>query len=551
MPSQLRRILGLGTPRGSRFGVGLLLLVLEGLSAIALLAVSAWLISAAAEQPPIMWLNEAIVGVRGFALGRAFFRYTQRLALHDSAFSLLSRTRPKLFAKIGPLAPAGLPRVTPAEFADRLVNDVDELQNLSLRVMAPVVQSAAVSLLTVAALALMAPVAGAWFWLLVILLLASMVALPITSRQTRLNASLESRGRASVNTEVSNLIGNLDVLTAFQQTEQTIETIKERESQQLRAAERGALGAGIGTGILSFLFTLAVVISARAGSVQVLIGGLDHRLLAVLTLVPLAVYDLLLPLMNATGSWQKYVESATRLLRLEDIQTPVEITWGADAIEVDSVQSLEISKATFRYPGAHFASTPDVSLALRPGDSLLITGPSGMGKTTIAYGLAGLLFPVAGEALLNGKPLNLYRESDVRHLIGYLEQTPTIFEGTLRVNLLIAKPDATDEELWQVLEQTRLAETFAQRQGLDTQLGQRGAAISGGEAQRIALARALLAKFQVLIFDEPTSNIDYETAELLWQDLSRLQQDDASLITVFITHQPGEALKTNKHLALA
>jgi len=546
----LKRLIEVGLPRDNRFALGLFLAVLEGAFAVSLLAVSAWLISAAAEQPPLMWLNEAIVGVRGFALGRAFFRYTQRLSLHDSAFAMLSRVRPRLFAKIAPLAPAGLPHTSPAAFADAMVTSVNELQNLPLRVAAPVIQASVVSVLTVVALAIISPMTSAWIWLAVVLLISAVVAVPVTAALGARSARTESTSRATVNEQVSRLVENLDVVSAFGGLEQARAGIAKHEQAQLRATQTTARAAGIGTSLLSLLFTCAVVLAAWAGATGVSAGLLDHRWLAVLALVPLAVYEVVSPTLGATGAWQRYLVEARKVAEIEDTVVPAEIAWGDGHTELTQIHSLELRGAAFAHPGSQNSAISDISLTLKPGDRLLITGPSGSGKTTLAYGLCGLLAPIGGEVLLNGTPLRQFAEAGVRARIGYLEQSPTIFDGTLSANLLIGAPHATDAQLLAVLERTGLAGTFEAREGLDTQLGERGVAVSGGEAQRISLARALLADFQVLVFDEPTASVDESLAEQLWADLASITALDPNRISVFITHQPSAALRASQHLRL-
>jgi ATP-binding cassette subfamily C protein CydC len=547
----LSKLLRVGLPRDKKFALGLGLVVLEGAAAVALLALSAWLISAAAEQPPIMYLNEAIVGVRAFALGRAFFRYTQRLALHDAAFGLLTRVRPRIFTKVAPLAPAGLPMIAPAAFANRMVNDVDELQNLSLRVVAPVVQSVVVSLITVAALSLAAPGTGSWQILLGVLILGGAVAVPISAWLGNRSAAREVESRSDLNAEVANLVQNQDVLAAYGLESAALARISVAENRQMQAAHTTARAAGIGTSLLSLLFTAATVLTTYAAGSASVAGHLDHRMVAVLALIPLAVYELATPVLGATGAWSRYKSAAVNLLEIESAEVPSVLDWPAATEQLTEVQSIDLLDAEFRYPGATASAVSGVSLSLNPGDTLAISGPSGSGKSTIAYGLAGLLFPAEGRLLINGRPMTTYSEASVRARVGYLEQRPTVFDGTLRTNLLIGKANATDDELWAVLRRTGLASVFEARQGLETELGERGVMVSGGEAQRISLARALLADFQVLIFDEPTANVDDNLAQQLWQDIAAIAAADPNKIAVFISHQHWAMDYASKQLTLS
>jgi len=533
-----KRLITLGLPRDKNFKLGLLLASLEALFALALLGVSAWLISAAAEQPPIMYLNEAIVGVRGFALGRAFFRYTQRLALHDSAFKMLSALRPRVFRKVAPLAPAGLAGFGRSDFANSLVNDVDEVQNLSLRVLTPLLQSAVVSIAAVVGLSLLAPSSQAFWKLSLVLVATAVIALPVSGFLNRKNSERILRSRAELSSATNNLLQNLELLQAYGWEKEALSGVRSAEKSMLASADRTALTTGIGTSLFSLFSTLAVFITAYQGAATVAQGGLDHRLLAVLALLPMAVYEISTGSLTAVISWQRYKAGATRLLTTEDQVVADSLTWGSGSTELTSIESISLVNAAFKYPDGNYPVVTPPNLLVSRGETLLITGPSGAGKTTVGFGLSGFLTPIQGEVLINGLPIHSYSESSVRTRIGYLEQSPTIFDGTLRINLLIGKQDATDEDIWGVLARVGLKSTFEKRDGLDTQMGERGLAVSGGEAQRIALARALLAGFQALVFDEPTANLDAETAEDLARDILTALTDGQIGIAIFISHDP-------------
>ncbi|MFM7029888.1 MAG: thiol reductant ABC exporter subunit CydC [Micrococcales bacterium] len=532
-----RRLIALGLPRGRGFWLGTSLAALEATSAVTLLALSAWLISAAAEQPPILYLNEVIVGVRAFALGRAFFRYTQRLTLHSSVFQMLGQLRVRVFESVAPLAPAGLAGIDRADFANRLVHDVDELQNLSLRVITPVVQSLVVTVLTVVGLAILTPSASAAWILAVTAVAATLLAVSATARSNRLAATLGLSARNQMVSATTDLLENLDLHQAYGWAIHSVEQMHSAQKQIVAANTRTALTTGLGTSIYSAFATLAVVASAYLGANAVLAGSLDHRWLAVVALVPIAVFEVLANLQAATGSWQRYRASAQRVLEALDAEVPAEATANQTGAELEHIQTLEVTDATLSYPGSKGSAVSLKAFEVNAGERLLVQGSSGAGKTTLAYALAGFLHPSSGQVLVNGLPLTNYSESSIRARIGYLEQNPTIFAGSLRANLVIGDSNATDETLWAVLERVRLAETFHAREGLDTQLGERGVAVSGGEAQRIALARALLANFQVLIFDEPTANVDGETAGQLWADLLAISTENPDRICIFITHQ--------------
>jgi len=546
----LRRLIQLGIPRGRSLWIGLSLASLEALAAVGLLALSTWLISAAAEQPAILYLNEVIVGVRAFALGRAFFRYTQRLNLHDAIFPMLGALRIRMFEATAPNAPAGLATVFRADTSARMVTDVDAIQGLSLRVITPLLQSVVATVATVLALALLSPTSGAAWVLGATALLAAMVAVPISAAANRANAARVVEGKAHLNAQTAEFLENLDVYRAFGWTTQPLNALAQTDRDLVSSSSNSALSVGLGSSIFSAFATVAVVASSFAGANAVAAGTLDHRWLAVVALVPLGLFEILGSLQQATDSWQRYRASATRVLEALDQTVDPVVAPSTGKVELGKISTIELKGVSLRYPQAENLAVSGVNATLNAGEHIVVEGPSGAGKSTIAFAIAGFLHPVAGLVLINGKPLDDYSEASLRAKIGYLEQNPSIFDANLRQNLLIAKPDATDRQLWNVVKRVGLAETFAAREGMDTQLGERGNRISGGEAQRIALARALLAEFQVLIFDEPTANVDTGNAEELWNDLLAITSDDPNRISIFITHQGEFTAGIEKRISL-
>lgn len=531
----LRKLLRLGLPTGNDFKLGLLMAAFQALSALALMGFSAWLISRASEMPPVMYLNMAIVGVRGFALGRAAFRYAERLLLHNSAFRLMSDLRPRVFAKLIPLAPAGL-GANRADTVTRLVTDVDEAQNLSLRILSPVVQAVMVSAATVSYFWITVPAAG--MWVLACIIAAVCLALPLASwLATTANSSI-AVDRSSLNQRTMVLVENLDVLDSFGWLPEHREGIVQAQHQLTRTSRHQALAAGLSQSLFLVCATLATAGAAYFAGLEVEQSSLPGVMLAVFALVPVALFDTLTALQPVTGVWQRYRASASRVLDILESTPDSLIAEGSGTANPTSFTQLKFINLSAKYPGQSSMAVSGVNLTVNAGQNLLITGASGSGKSTIANVLLGFLNPLAGEYLIDGTPSSQVSPDSLRRLIGYQEQSPTIFTGTLRTNLLLAKPDATDDELWQSLRRVKLADTFERREGLDTKLGERGHAISGGEAQRVALARSILADFKVLVFDEPTANVDSETAGELAADLLAIAKNESTRASVFISHDP-------------
>jgi len=536
MHKVLVSIIRLGIPRHKTFWLGLLVAVLQSLSALALMATSAWLISRAAEQPPVMYLMIAVVGVRAFALGRAFFRYVERLLLHDAAFRMLADLRPRVFAKLIPFAPAGMGS-NRADTVTRLINDVDETQNLSLRVLAPTLQALVTSGAAVGFLWVLVPNAG--IALAVCILAAVFIGLPLSSAlATRANRATAS-DRSALNQGAAVVLENLELLESYGWLEHYRADLEVSQQKLTRGARRLALSAGIGQSLFLLEATLATGSTSYIASLEVSSGRLAGVMLAVFALVPMAVFDSLTNLQPVVGVWQRYRASSSRVADLLDAEPDHSIAEPNEGVELDSFSALQFVNVSATYPSAEYPSVQDVTFDVLPGENMLIQGPSGYGKSTIANVMAGFLNPSSGSYRINGLDRVEVKTTSLRKLVGYQEQTPTIFSGSLRANLALAKPNANDEELWALLDRVRLASTFKDREGLDTQLGEFGHKISGGEAQRIALARSLLADFKVIVFDEPTANVDDETSAQLIDDMLAIAKNDKTRACIFISHDDG------------
>jgi ATP-binding cassette subfamily C protein CydC len=532
----------MGLPKTSQFKIGLFVAVLQAIFSVALLATSAWLISRAAEQPPIMYLSIAVVGVRGFAVGRSAGRYAERILLHDSAFKMLKLERPRILEKLIPFAPAGMP--DRGATISRLVNDVDGLQNLPLRVIAPLVQSMVVSILAVIGVMLLLPSAA--LVLSSTLLATFFLAFPLSAWAS---ARVDTAS-ASTKSELASLsidtLERLEVLQTYGWLPQRLEEIKSTDHRLAAQANRTAVAAGIGQSLVSALSGISVFGMAYFGAKSVDSGHNPGVTLAVFALLPLAVYEIVQAAQPAISAFNRYRAAAKSLSRFIDHQIPVELDVPEGELTLDKIQSIELRGVTANYPGG-----PSVlrgfNIKLARGEKLLLHGNSGTGKSTIANILVKFLAPSAGEYLINGKPASIFSSDSVRKLIGLIEQNPVIFIGSVRDNLVLANNEAQDSELVKVLVKVGLWQMFVQREGLDTQLGERGVFISGGEAQRLAVARALLANFEVLIMDEPTANVDRATAAPLVKELLEAGSGKTILL---ITHDSELGSLTNRSLHL-
>ncbi|MBP2458235.1 ATP-binding cassette subfamily C protein CydC [Clavibacter michiganensis] len=549
-------VLRLAQPPARRALPGLLAGLASAVGAVALLATSAWLITRAAEQPPILFLGMAIVGVRAFALGRAAFRYLERITSHDAAFRALSTLRVGVFERLLPFAPAGLRDTRRGDLLTRLVGDVDRLQDLPLRVVQPLAVSVIVQAASVAVVGAVLPAAG--IALAVVLALGLAVGVGAT---TAIAGRAETRIaplRARLQDLVLDLVGGLDVLTAFGAVDGRLAAI-DRAANDLRRAElRSAAAAGVTTGVVLAGTGAVAGWTVLQGLPGLASGTLDPAWLALAALVPLALVEQATAVPLAVQAWRRVRTSAGRVAGVVPETVPDEIPRepigaDADAVPVAPARgtTLEVRDLVTRWPGADDDALALVSLVVRPGETVVVRGPSGSGKSSLAAALARFL-ESRGAYELDGRDARSMAPSAVRRIVGLCEQAPHLFDASIRQNLLFAREDATDDELVGVLARVGLADWTAERGGLDARVGDRGGLVSGGQAQRIALARALLADFPVLVLDEPSADVDADRARAVLRDVLTAARDSGRGV-LLLTHTdvPGELVDRTIELRVA
>lgn len=532
----VRRLLALAAPDRGRFATAWAFGVLAAVSAIALMAASAWLISAAALQPPLVYLSLAIVAVRAFALGRAAFRYVERLVSHDVAFRLLARLRARFYRHLEPLAPAGLPAFRRGDLLARLVDDVDSLQDLPLRVLQPVAVAAAAAAVAVGLVALLLPSAAL---VLAAALLAGATAVPVVSAWAGRHAEARVAGaRAELAGEVVALLHAQPDLTAFDAVQDRLDQVGARDAELTALARRGAAAVGLGAGLAALCAGLAVWGALVTAVPAVREDRLDGVALAVVVLMPLAAFEAFALLPAALLALTRVRSSGERVLAVLDRDPPVPEPAEPVALPVAGSWTVSLRGVGARWPGADKdapAAIEGVDLDLPPGRRVAIVGASGAGKTTLAAVLLRFVDLTAGSYTLAGCDARTVRGDEVRRVVGLCAQDAHVFDSTVRENLRLARPGADEAALRDALRRARLLDWVERLpEGLDTAIGRHGARISAGERQRLALARALLADFPVLVLDEPTAHLDPPTAEALTEDLL-----DATIgrTTVLITHR--------------
>jgi thiol reductant ABC exporter CydC subunit len=531
-PASVRRTVSVAAPARRRLVQASLLGAGAVWASIALLGTSAWLISRAAQHPPEASLTLAIVGVQFFGLSRGFLRYGERLVGHDAALRALVRLRVGVYERLEAVAPAGIPHFRRGDLVERMVRDVDSLQDVPLRVVQPCAVAAIAGVATVAVISWVLPGAGL---VLFAALLVSSTAVPwLTGRLARREEARQASLRGDLSAAVVDLVEGGPELLVNGATPDQLARLEAADTRLRSAARRGAGTTGTGLALTTALAGLAswgaLALGIRASGA----GALDGTFLAVLALVPLAAFELVSPLPGATQALQRARQSAGRVFAVmetpaavEDAPAPVPLPAGPHELALRHVW------ATHR--AADRPALRGVDLDLRPGKRIALVGPSGAGKSTLADVLVRFLPVASGDAELDGIALNRLSADDVRGVVGLVEQDPHLFDTTLAENLRIGRRSADDEELYSVLAQVGLGEWFAGLpDGLSTPVGPGGSRVSGGQRQRIAVARALLAGFPALVLDEPAEHLDSAAADAMTADLLALTEERTTLL---ITHR--------------
>lgn len=528
----LARVRSMAAPRRRPLVLALLLGSLALGSAVGLMATSGWLISRASQQPPVFYLMVAVTATRTFGIGRAVFRYAERLVSHDAVLRMLADTRVAVYRRLERLAPAGLRTTRRGDLLARLVADVDALQDYWLRWLLPVGAAVLVAAGSVGFTAWLLPEAGA---VLAVGLLAAGAGVPLVTGAVARRAERRlAPARGVLAIRVADLLtGTAELTVAGALPARTAQT-RRADAVLTRIASRAATATALGDGLTALVSGLTVAAAALVGAQAVAAGRLDGVLMAVVVLTPLAAFEAVMGLPLAVQYRQRVTKSAERVYEVLDAPDPVREPERPQPAPL-SPFPLRVEGLRARHTGQDRDALAGLDLTLDEHRRIAVVGLSGAGKTTLAQVLLRFLDAEDGTYTLGGADAYGMDGDAVRRMVGLCAQDAHLFDSTVRENLLLARKDATEAALRDALGRARLLDWVdGLPDGLDTLIGEHGARLSGGQRQRLALARALLADFPVLVLDEPAEHLDLPTADALTADLLAATEGRTTLL---ITHR--------------
>ncbi|WP_436856922.1 heme ABC transporter ATP-binding protein/permease CydC [Citrobacter tructae] len=513
--------------------LGIVLAIATLLASIGLLTLSGWFLSASAVAgfAGLYSFNYMLpaAGVRGAAIARTAGRYFERLVSHDATFRVLQHLRIHTFSKLLPLSPAGLARFRQGDLLNRVVADVDTLDHLYLRVISPLVGAFVV--IMVVTLGLSVFDGSLAFTLGGIMLLTLFILPPVFYRAGKTTGQNLTHLRGQYRQQLTAWLQGQAELTIFGASDRYRSQMENTELQWHEAQRRQSELTALSQALMLLIGAIAVVLMLwmAAGGV----GGNTQpgALIALFVFCALAAFEALAPVTGAFQHLGQVIASAVRITELTE-QKP-EVTFPiADTNVADNV-ALTLRDVSFSYPEQGQKALDAFTLQVKPGEHIAILGRTGCGKSTLLQLLTRAWDPQKGEILLNDSPLSSLNEQALRQTMSVVPQRVHLFSATLRDNLLLAAPHASDDELAGMLTRVGL-EKLLEDSGLNSWLGEGGRQLSGGELRRLAIARALLHDAPLMLLDEPTEGLDATTESQILDLLAEVIREKTVLM---VTHR--------------
>ncbi|SEK74069.1 ATP-binding cassette, subfamily C, CydC [Kosakonia sacchari] len=513
--------------------LGVILAIVTLLASIGLLTLSGWFLSASAVVgvAGLYSFNYMLpaAGVRGAAIIRTAGRYFERLVSHEATFRVLEHLRVATFSKLLPLSPAGLARFRQGELLNRVVADVDTLDHLYLRVISPLVGALVVIIVVMVGLSVLdvslALMLGG------IMLATLLILPPLFYRAGKPTGESLTALRGQYRQQLTSWLQGQAELTIFGASQRYREQLENTELNWHDAQRRQSDLSAISQALMLLISGAAVIVMLWFASGDVGGNTQPGALIALFVFCALAAFEALAPVTGAFQHLGQVIASATRITQITDC--PPDVTFPQSSMPVPERVAVQFKDLAFSYPGQPQRALENIALSIAAGEHVAILGRTGCGKSTLLQLLTRAWDPQQGEIRLNDRPLSDVDEATLRSLISMVPQRVHLFSATLRDNLLLAAPQASDETLSAMLTRVGL-EKLLDDSGLNAWLGEGGRQLSGGELRRLAIARALLHDAPLVLLDEPTEGLDAETESQVLELLRKVMKDKTLLM---VTHR--------------
>jgi ATP-binding cassette subfamily C protein CydC len=518
---------------------GIFLSLLTALASIALLTVSGWFISASAIAGLVTIDGNTLAfnfmlpaaQIRALAITRTVGRYGERVVTHEATFRVLASIRSWFFQQLIPLAPGRLSTIRSGDLLSRITADIDALDALYLRLLAPAVVAAIGITAVTVFLAFYSPVISLTTGLM--LIIASIWVPWVFNRLGRAGAEEIVVLAANFRIRQIDMIQGLADLIANQAYARFSDFLGQFSGLMINTQRQNNRLSAISSAFTLLLSQITLLIALVLAAIAFKDGLLSGPDSAVVVFCVIAAFELVMPLPQAMQMLGKTQKAARRIRQVTEM--PPTITSPIRPLALPNSYDLQLNDVSFRYSDQQDRVLKNINLNISQGSKIAIIGPSGSGKTTLLQLLMRHYDPEQGRILLAGENINRLDADKLMTCFGVLSQRSQLFAATINENLLIAKPDATATELNAAVKAAGLENFIGYLpEGLETWVGESGVKVSGGEARRIALARLYLKNAPILILDEPTEGLDSDTERDVFKALADFAMDKT---VVMVTHR--------------